>query len=325
MKLNTRPISLFVVLSALVSAPLYAQTQSLFKGPVQLKVWKHWQQSWNVENASSEYLFELERGWEQNSSYVKLKFKNTGANLKARISCESYIPEGPWAMKKVQSENFEVVQLNTDANFTHFQFKDIPCADEALKRIVTEIKFSILAPDGSVLLDYKLLPMYVRGKDQSYWDNKILSYNAHAGTGDINVANGMNAENGNDTWGGVLVRPALNFVDRNVMMAGATIGLHRHEKNQEAYLIEAGKATMHVGMAARVEGSNRQVTRRWDLEGTSKETEEFDAQGGWIESRTMTPGQISVIVPNPQDQGTVYFHGIDADETTTFFTMGTKN
>ncbi|MEZ4816217.1 MAG: hypothetical protein R3A80_13610 [Bdellovibrionota bacterium] len=300
--------------------------QSTFKGPVELKVWQHWQQSWNVENASQDYLFEIQRGEDlSHTPFVKIKFKNNQEGLRAQINCESYVPKDMWSMHKVQSENYTQNSLTTDLESNYFVFENVPCVDSPQTRITTQINFKILNSMGEELYNESLRPMYLRGKKQNYWDNEIPAYSAHAGEGEISVANGLNAENGQDTWGETLVRPTLNFVDRNRMKKDSFIGLHRHEKNQEAYLIEEGQATMIVGVAYKIQGSDERVTRKWSLAGDTQETSQFSANGGWIEERSMSPGQISVIVPNPDRASTVYFHGIKAEEDTVFFTMGTKN
>lgn len=321
-------ISSFVLLLSMGSA--FSQVQSTFKGPVALKVWQHWQQSWNVENNSSSYLFELERGISADKKpYVKLQLKSVLNNLEARLQCESYVPRDMWSMKLENSETLSVAETPLGEETKKvFYFDSTPCVDEVSKRIVRRISFKVLNFNGETVFDFSLEPMYVRSKNQNYWDNKIPAYSAHAGSGDISVSNWISDSNDPqvDTWGNIRVNPTLSFVDLNRMKKRSSIGLHRHERNQEAYLIVEGEAVMHVGLSPEESNSRALVKRAWSLAPNDvKEVEEFSTFGGWIESRTLKAGELSVIVPNPNSKDTVYFHGIDATEDTVFFTMGTKN
>lgn len=322
------------VFSFLFSISAFAadSVQSRFSGPVELKVWKHWQASWNVEEIKPErYTFDLFRGHtDAGKPFFRVHFNSLVKVSEARLECEAYVANDMWSMRKekLQTQSKSLSEAILDTNV--FVFEDSNCVDEAQKKIVTKISFQIFNEEGVVVYGYSVKPMYLRGRDQNYWDNEIPSYSAHAGSGTIFVANGIDEKRidnqRTDTWDGVSVNPTLNFLDRNRMKAGAKIGLHRHEANQELYLIEEGSAWMHMGLAPVVDGSLERVQRKFSLaEGDVQITDQFTAQGGWIESRLMTKGQISVIVPNPSNNNTVYFHGIDAVEDTVFFTMGTKN
>ncbi len=318
---------IFLSLSPLAKAQ--NKIQSSFKGPVSLKVWEHWQQSWNVEEVSTSYLFELQRGTQENgNAYTTLKLKSVMNDLEARIQCESYVPRDMWSMQVQQSETLSQKAQSYDAGNAYFHFDKAPCTDEVSKRIVRRISFKVFNNIGEEVFNFSLVPMYVRSKDQNYWNNPIPAYSAHAGTGDVMVSNWISDGNDpqSDTWGDVRVKPVLNFVDLNFMKKDAKIGLHRHERNQEAYLIVEGKATMLMGLAPKVPGSEERVSRPWSLaQGDVRDVNQFSAYGGWIESRILNANELSVIVPRPDNNDTVYFHGINAEEDTRFFTMGTKN
>lgn len=320
----------WLILSFIFTHISVAEVQSVFKGPVELKVWQHWQQSWNVENVTSKHLFELERGVSPDGkTYLKLDLNSVMNELEARIKCVSYVPKDLWSMKVESSAVFSSQQsVESSGALKRFYFSDIPCVDQLKKRIVKNINFEIYNGLGERVFDFNLEPMYVRSKNQNYWDNQISPYSAHAGSGDISVSNWISdsSDPQGDTWGGIRVNPTLNFVDLNRMKKGSSIGLHRHESNQEAYLILNGEATMHVGLSPVQSNSRERVQRPWSLApGDVKEVDQFSTYGGWIESRVLRAGEMSVIVPNPQNKETVYFHGIDANEDTVFFTMGTKN
>lgn len=296
---------------------------------MELKVWQHWQQSWNVEDVTQDHLFEFERGFDEEAKPLStLKFKTELSNLEARIQCETYVPKDMWSMHTISSEVLSVKSQAIGLDRAFFEFENAPCTDEKAVRIVRKIHFKIINDIGEEIYSYTLIPMYVRSKDQNYWNNPIPAYSAHAGSGDIAVSNWISdgSDPQSDTWGDIRVSPTLNFVDLNFMKKDSKIGLHRHERNQEAYLILEGQATMLMGVAAKVLDSEEKVMRQWSLAPDDvKEVTQFTAQGGWIESRTLNAAELSVIVPHPSLQDTVYFHGINAVEDTRFFTMGTKN
>jgi len=77
---------------------------SFFKGPVKLKIWKHWQPSWNVELESlqQEYQFELERKYNHNGSeLVTLKMRNQMYNeALATVSCTVIVKTNGWNVEK---------------------------------------------------------------------------------------------------------------------------------------------------------------------------------------------------------------------------------
>jgi len=301
--------------------------QSKFYGPVKAKVWQHWQQSWNVENLADEKsaIFNLVRGFDaQGKSIVEIRFRHAKSeNLTATLMCDSYIRDGQWNVKPLTGKAL-LSETNVDGSVARFQFLSADeCLDQKESRIVSKISFKISSGQKRIF-GYSLLPMYVRGKDQPYWDNPIPPYSAHAGSGSIAVANSMAGESGWDQWGGIVVKPILGFVDRNRMDAGSSVGLHRHERNQEMYLIKEGSAEMRMGVTSKK--SDLYVTSRiWDEDGNMQNVNEFYAEGGWIEARTLKSGEISVIVPDESQVDTVYFHGISAIENTVFWTMGSKN
>ena len=317
---------LFTALSPVFSWGAW-ELQSEFSGPVNLNVWRHWQASWNVEEVDASSLanhFVLSRGREGGRPVVRLSFQGIGDS--ARLDCRAIVRKDTW---RVEEENNTPIfasrasgGLSDSSSSFIFSGADA-CLDQLGQRIVTEIRFSVSDRNGATF-SYGLRPMYVRGKNASYWDNPIDPYSAHAGTGLIRVATAMTAESGWDRWDGVLVRPTLNFVDRNMMSAGGRVGLHRHEANQELYFIESGRALMKMGMAPKA-SSNRSVLRRWSGSGGDQATEEFSAEGGWLETRSLEAGEIAVIVPNSENRDTVYFHGIDAQTDLIFWTMGSKN
>ena len=308
----------------LIVYAIYADAQSSFTGPIQIKVWKHWQQSWNVENVTAEnYQFTLVRGI--GSSEVILKYRTTETSLNASIKCEGYIKTDKWSMQVREGTNQTTSSGIRDGQFIILKFpSNTECVDSEGLRIVTKISFQISRPSGQKIYDYSLVPMYVRGKDTYYWKNDISSYSAHAGTGQISVSNLFSGEKNIDLWNGILVKPILNFVDRNTMTTGSFIGLHRHENNQEAYFMESGEAKMIVGLVSR-STPDRRVHRKWEENGSAQETDEFSAEGGWVESRVLKPGEVSVIVPSANQPNAVYFHGIQAIQNSVFWTMGTKN
>jgi hypothetical protein len=306
-----------------------SQVQSRFRGPVALKVWKHVQPSWNVEDATADgWAFELERGFSASGSpYVRIQSRTAGGGTVAQLSCSALVRTGEWEVKR-QESTVKSVAASTEARDASFLFERenaVACLDVSEKRIVTEIRFKILNGDH-VLHEQTLLPMYVRGRGLFYWRNPVEPYAAHGGEGDITVATAMGASRGDwDTWGGVLARPTANYFERNTLRNGAAIGLHRHEQNQEMFLVESGEAEMTMGVAS-LASEPYPVARRWS--GTSDaliNTTQRDARGGWIETRRLQPGQAAVIVPDPSKPNTVYFHGIKAQSDLLFWVFGTLN
>jgi hypothetical protein len=302
--------------------------QGEFSGPVNLKIWKHWQQSWNVEYQSPDsWTFQLIRGFTSDGqALVKVHFKTSATGLTATIQSELAVRSGEWDMSKKIGTALTASGQSTQPGITDFEFVG---ADEFLdiseKQFVNSIRITITKTTGT-LFDQTLLPMYVRGKQGVYWNNAIDSYRAHAGGGSIQVATASAAERPQfELWNGISVQPTLNFIERNTLSAGAIIGLHRHEENQEMYLMESGSAMMRMGVAP-VSSEVYKTRRQWDgSSSTMTDTDEFQARGGWIESRVLTAGQYSVIVPDPKSKNSVYFHGIEAVTPTLFWTMGTKN
>lgn len=321
------PSVLLVTMLSHLSSPLQAVVQSTFEGPVELKVWKHWQESWNVETPPSNNAkkFDLERGVElSGDAYVSLRYIGELKTPRATLQCKSLTRSGTWEVQPAVGKSyFTEYRVKRDNQYIFNFAKAEDCLDRLGERIVTEIAFEFLNGSTSVY-QYTVKPMYVRGKNNAYWDNKIDPYSAHAGKGSISIAGALKGESGWDIWDGVLVKPLLNFVDRNTLSAMSTIGLHRHEANQELYFIESGEAKMTTGIA-RKKGDVYEVSRKWDVNEKEQNTSEFFAEGGWIEHRKLTTGELAVIVPNPQDRENVYFHGIEAKTDVVFWTMGTKN
>ncbi|MEZ4749357.1 MAG: hypothetical protein R3B54_01650 [Bdellovibrionota bacterium] len=314
----------FMFLGMFVGAWAFGGVQSTFTGPASLKVWQHWQQSWNVEDVTAgEWKFKLTRGMDGPTPFVSLEYKSSDKELKATVQCRYRERTDVWQNQIAEGKEKQV-QSRSGGDVATFEFKNFAdCVDQNEKRIVESIKFKIEKGDKTIY-EYSLTPMYVRGKNQVYWDNPIAAYSAHAGSGKIRVATAMSAEAKWDKWQGILVKPVLEFVDRNTMEAEAFIGLHRHEAHQEAYFIESGEAVMLSGVSAR-SGENYKTLRQWDEKGATQETTQFDAEGGWVESRNLSSGEVSVVVPNPENKDAVYFHGIRAVKDTVFWTMGSKN
>lgn len=306
-----------------------AEIQGRFVGPVSLKIWKHWQASWNVENTTPAEgsLFELIRARDRSgNAYVTLNFRQRrrgDAPLRARLQCTAYVRNGDWSVEeRTGRESFADGSPNGESmGFSFYGVDD--CIDTSEERIVTRIRFEVLSGRRSVYAA-TLVPMYVRGKHNSYWKNPIDPYLVHGGEGSIQVAASMAGEMGWDLWDGILVKPSLGFVERSLLTAGSVLGLHRHERNQEVLSLESGSVELTLGMAARV-GDSYRVQRKWDSTGKSMETEEFQAQGGWMETRTLHAGELGVIVPNPERQDMVYFHGLKVVENLVLWTMGSRN
>lgn len=299
--------------------------QSRFIGPTSLKIWKHWQQSWNVESLSdNQFQFELIRAMGNDSRpYVLLRVRGETPALAASIQSETFERTSQWAVEK-KTSNAAVAQGKVINGWTEFEFRDAEAFyDRNEQRTVTRISFSVTAGNQQVL-SYNLEPMYVRGARNSYWNNAIDPYSAHAGAGAIKVATATDTSIGWSQWGGTLVKPSLTFIERNTTPL-ATVGLHRHEMNQELYFAEQGAFVAVHGVAQR-SSDPYQVKRKWDSNGTVQETTEFQASGGWMESRHLLPGDVFIVVPNPSNAATVYHHGIRGlSDESVFWTMGTKN
>src|SRR5262245_6003326 len=91
----------------LYSFSVRAEVQSTFEGPVKLKVWQHWQQSWNVENVTNpdEIKFVIERGFVEEGGirlpYIKVKYRTYENTInRVRIQSEVYLPQDQWSMRK---------------------------------------------------------------------------------------------------------------------------------------------------------------------------------------------------------------------------------
>lgn len=317
--------SLTIFLALFFPCASLAGVQSEFRGPVRLKVWQHWQQSWNVEDVTADNAqFFFERGTENGVPYIQLRYRNSaGQDLKARIRCDGYVRTALWNVAEKTGNPYAIVGRR-DGEWNIFRLANAPeCLDKAGDRIVTRVEMEVFSGARQVFA-YQLKPMYVRGSKSHYWNNPIDPFSAHGGFGQVSVATAMSGESGWDKWNGVLVKPTLDFVDRNTMTAGSLVGLHRHQTNQELYFIEMGQMKMLAGVANR-SGANYTALRLWDGSGRVQETTEFQAAGGWIEERILEAGEVSVIVPAGLQKDTIYFHGIQALTNATFWTMGAKN
>lgn len=331
--IQPEPMLRFIFVFCFFSSSLFAanyQLQSRFTGPVRLKVWKHWQASWNVDldlSASPEFILSrgfLEKDDGTKTPVIRLEMLMLDeGGLRVRFTGEAFHRAGEYETRRGPIASVEATGIVQPMS-TVFEVEAPEFVDESGKRIVTEIQFELLRGDQR-LYHYRLLPMYVRGAVNHYWENQIDPYSAHAGSGKNSVANGSSGETGLDIWDGQLVKPTLEFIDRNTLSAGSRIGLHRHERNQEMWLIEKGQAWIYNGVASRT-SENYQAPRIQNSKAELAEVAQFDAGGGWIEQRLLSEGEYSVIVPTPNDAMKVCFHGLRAAaEETKTFTMGTKN
>jgi len=318
--------SLLVVTSSAFGA---GKIQSRFLGPTSLHVWKHWQPSWNVAQASHNYEFELVRS--ENRPEVRLSmYALSGPKYRAYLTCESWVRTGLWSVERKTGETHGVeATVDTDHGTVSFEWPNAKeCLDQSEKNLTQKIDFRVETKEGKEVYRSTVLPMYVRGKNAVYWNNPTDPYKAHAGqgkNGDLLVGNMMSGEREWDVWNGVVVKPLLNFVDRNTMKKGTDVGLHRHEANQEAYLIESGEGEMTMGVAER-KGANYTGRRADDRDGPLKDVEEFAAKGGWIEIRNLVAGDMAIIVPDSKQKDTVFFHGMRAlTSDVVFWTMGSRN
>lgn len=320
---------IFLVLLIAGNSFAAGRIQGRFLGPTSLQVWKHWQPSWNVAQESHHYQFELVRS--EKSPQVRLSmFTLGGSHYRAYLTCESWVRTEVWNVARKTGET-RAVEAKVDASHgtVSFDWADADeCIDRSEKNLTQKIDFRVETKEGKEVYRYTVLPMYVRGKNAVYWNNPTEPYMAHAGqgkNGDLSVANMMSGEKEWDVWNGVVVKPLLNFVDRNTMKKGSDVGLHRHEANQEAYLIESGEGEMYMGVAER-KGDNYTARRPFEKDGTLKDVEEFVAKGGWMEIRNLVAGDIAIIVPDPAKKDTVFYHGMRAlTSDVVFWTMGSRN
>lgn len=318
--IHAEPAQLLVVPGQAEDVQGYVQSR--FVGPVDLNVWRHWQPSWNVENVTREIQFELIRGEDAlGRPYVRLRYRSTRPGLTAHIGARIVERDGNWGVRERTLLDLPPVPGVTGAEWTDFWFEgtaDLIDRDDV--RAVTQIGFTIFDHEREIY-HYGLEPMFARGR---YWNNPIEGYSAHAGSGSISVATYFDAEKGWTEWNGQRVAPELAYIERNTLSADAVIGLHRHERNQEIWQVERGLFVVHNGMAARA-APTISNERPWDGTGKLVRTDEFPARGGWIESRHLGPGELSMIVPNPKQNDNVQFHGIRALTEGVFWTMGKKN
>jgi len=151
---------------------------------------------------------------------------------------------------------------------------------------------------------------------------------AHVGTGSFSIELLSSLDKSWDSYSGRKVVPKLSFIERNTISGDASVGTHRHEANQEMWFIEKGEIVVEHGIAGR-NSSNYIVSRQWSSNGEKKDTTQFDASGGWIESRTLKAGDFTVIVPNSENKNEVTFNGFksvwNVDDEVIFWTLGTKN
>lgn len=305
--------------------------QSSFEGPVELEVWKHWQSAWNVERIEIQKpVFELKRGFEEpkdgsvnGPAFVQLLYRGAKASgLEVKFWGKAFVRGGQYD-NRVEAIP-EVKALSQEgADGSVFRFLAPGFLDEPGQRIVLAIHFEI-SDRGKSLFNYGVLPMVVRGKHNYFWKNQIDPFLAHGGHGQIQVANSASGETGLDTWNGQLFRPVVDYIDFNELAAGSEIGMHRHERNQELWLIQKGSVVVSHGMAKRA-GADYPVQKKVDSSGAHSATNAFLASGGWIETRELGPGEFAAIVPDPKDDQSFCFHGLLALSDTEMVTMGAKN
>lgn len=321
-----RLFALSLVISLTATATAEYKIQSRFVGPVNLKVWKHWQPSWNVEDDTSNFRFALYRSASGEKGKVTLSlFNEKESDVTGQLECEAYKRTEQWKVEKKLGKTLTATGTRAPHGELEFAFEGADdCIDVAGKNLTQKILVRVVNNKGKGIFEYSVMPMYVRGKNHTYWNNEIPPYTAHGGSGKISVATMLAGEAGWDTWNGTVVKPELLFADRNTMKAGAVIGMHRHEANQEAYVIESGQAEMIMGIAQK-HGEIRKTQKVWDGDGNKQDTDEFSAAGGWKEIRYLEPGEMAIIVPNKEHKDTVYFHGIRAATDLVFWTMGSRN
>jgi len=316
----------FLLFTAALTSQGVEKVQSRFVGPNSLKVWQHWQNSWNVDSSEAKYQYELVRLTDGKSSTISFEHSQLkGEGLKGFLRCESWVRKGDWD-GEVKLGQERMVKADGAGYKISFRWPDaVECVDRSEKNLTRRLELRIEDAAGKKLFSESFVPMHVRGKNASYWNNRIPPYNAHAGKGEINVATQLQTDKEWDKWDGIQVSPVLNFVDRNTLKADAFIGLHRHEANQEVYLVESGEAEMAMGVAYPV-GEPYTVERLfWEESGTKQNVQEFKAERGYTEFRVMSAGDLSVIVPD-KTKNRVYFHGLKAiSPELVFWTMGTKN
>lgn len=302
--------------------------QSEFRGPVDLRVWKHMQDSWNVEEvpgSSPEFILRRgkEVGQKKTVGFLELQYTAVAeAGLRVRFSGTAYKRFGPRGTK------LEAVSVLEASSFvvggaSVFRIEAPEYVDEPGTRIVTEIEFEILR-GSDCIYHYSVLPMYVRGSQNQYWQEVIDPYRAHAGKGVIEVASTSSSETNLDYWNGQRVQPSLSSIELFTVGRGSMIGLHRHVSNQEMWLINEGQFMVSHGMAKRV-SDIQQVVRKWDSTGKIQSVDEFSAKSLYIEQRKLSSKEYVVIVPDPKETSSFCLHGLVALSEGSFFSMGTKN
>ncbi len=296
--------------------------QSSFEGPLNLEVWKHWQASWNVERREQAVDFQLARGWDsEGSRFLELRYTRPLHNATAEFSVKHLRRTGEWEVSEISLPAFTIVGLQ-DESSTLFRLQTDDATDFSGKHVVSEIHFRVLS-DNSEIFSETVHPMFVRGKNQLHFENEIDPHSAHAGQGTVVVGGASISDRGIGEWQGRLVNPLLSFMDRNLLLAGSAVGLHRHVQNQEMFFVESGSAVVQNGVA-QTDGDTYRVERKWNSAGDIKETDAVRGSGGWLETRTLKAGQATVIVPDPDSKSTIYFNGISAESDVVFWTMGTR-
>ncbi len=317
-------VFLFLASSAALAAEIL---QSEFNGPISLNVWKHIEPSWNVEiSAQSPPQFTLRRGRSGAGAtargFIELRFHSLAEEgLRARFSGKAYVRTGPFDNRL---ESIELAEASSTivGKSSVFRLQNDAFVDAPGKRIVTEIEFEIFQADAS-LFRFGVLPMYARGPQTYYHQNVIDPYRVNASSGNISVASESSNTLGLDIWNGQEVAPVLNTIDSIRLDSGARLGLHRHEKNQELWLVQSGQFAVIQGVAKQT-SSERPSTRQWDASGNQKQTTEFSATG-WVEQRILGPRELTIIVPEPKSPSTVCFHGLLALTDGNYLSMGTEN
>ena len=330
MSVKTRPRFYLALLVLQLTSFGFADEviQSRFWGPVEFTTWQHWQPSWNAKhNPQFPHEFEFVRGFiDGRSPFSCLKFISTAPDsLTAKIKGKAIFTTGPFL--DIEKEIPEIAVLGSFANGEHtFKIPDSSFLDITGKQIVTKIEFEIFK-DGRPIYHYTVLPMFARGSRNYHWGTKINSYTAHAGTGDLFVANGLDAIK--DKWNGVPVRPVIEFQDFNRHALGQVVGLHSHEANIEGYVVVNGEIIVTHGIAPK-DGGLFFAEELWETEEgkgpiVRRNVPHQLHRGGFLEERELTVGEYAYIVPNPSDSLSICVHGLLATTNATTFTLGKKN
>ena len=67
--------------------------------------------------------------------------------------------------------------------------------------------------------------------------DKQVQENSHEGKGVVDLY---------EIWGGADFKSAVDFMDRVVVPPGSTIGFHKHDQNEEMYVVLEGQGLMTI-------------------------------------------------------------------------------